>query len=319
MTSIPFDPPTILVGQRKTGLVIVPDAEESEADPLDLSWNATASGSSLTDTDTTNTNGRAALRRRASLNGNILHVPDRKESYFMQRKIGKTAYGSVRVGFLLETNLDDSGLSGYMSTEYDVVRSDGPYPFEMVAIKVYDQKKMDDEGEGAQTELAALEMIAKAENGGAASLFVQYSHCVCADSNSVYVIVPFHGEGTLFQYVVESGTLSEPVARHYFQQILKVRLCNTLACTSRRRRYFDQTEHFACHPSHSFLSSRASKHYKTTVSVIVTLVWIVFAFAHRIVPSQSWGPVCGYHHHHHLPCCPLTWPREVTHGTLHQR
>jgi hypothetical protein len=218
---IPLGPPDLLRAKRVTGMVVVPESHEfdqDQGDPLDLDWNASISNFAE--------QGPPTLRRRSSLSGNILKVedPQGEKAYFLQRKISKTSYGSVRVGFLLQSTGDESG----MGVEYNVVRSDGPYPFEMVAIKMHRLSPiMDPESEEcehssslevANTELAALKMVADKNPRGN----VEYSLCTCSDHNTTYAIVPFHGEGNLFQYVVECGSLEETVARHFFKKILMV-------------------------------------------------------------------------------------------------
>lgn len=218
MDPIPFDAPELIDAKRVTGLVIVPEnqGDEGEADPLDLGWNASCS-SIQTQT------GPPALQRRSSLSGNILliHGPEGDSAIFLQRKISKTTFGSVRVGFRVEQKAlkDDVGI------EWDVIRSDGPYPFEMVAVKLQDKHKVMTELEGnvidPKAELSALQVISKCDlNGESRVVRAEY---ICSDKSTLYSIMPFNGEGSLFQYVVECGRLDEPVARHFFQQILQVR------------------------------------------------------------------------------------------------
>jgi hypothetical protein len=215
---MPFDPPEILTAKRVTGLVVVPENELSDikANPLDLSWNASAAPQ-------VETSGPPALRRRNSLSGNILLVnhPDGQKAYFLQRKMAKTTFGCVRVGFLCEQRMEE----GDTGMEWDVVKSDGPYPFEMVAVKMESKEKVLGHEVGSDTkdptvELSALQMIAAYDPKGECGVIG--TSVICADHSNVFVIIPFHGEGTLFQHVVESGRLSEPVARHFFQQIIKV-------------------------------------------------------------------------------------------------
>lgn len=246
---IPFEPIAFLDAKRVTGLVLVPEAEKNRGksnsgsstndegdDPLDLHFNASTDMSFAE-------KGPPALQRKSSLNGNILWIGNHQKAFFLQRKIGNIAAGngSIRVGFALEQALfenddEDDGTSNNfgMGTEYDVIRSDGPYPFEMVAIKVQNSDTvMGNAPEGApvaadvvssaKVELAALQLIAKHYTGDAAdACHVDYCHYICLDRSTTYAIGPFYGEGSLFQYVVECGTLSEPIARHFFKQILMV-------------------------------------------------------------------------------------------------
>jgi hypothetical protein len=155
---LPFDPPEILTAKRVTGLVVVPENELSDinANPLDLSWNASAAPE-------VQTSGPPALRRRNSLSGNILLVnqADGQKGYFLQRKMAKTTFGCVRVGFLCEQRKEE----GDTGMEWDVIKSDGPYPFEMVAIKMESKEKVlahevGSDSKDPTVELSALQMIA---------------------------------------------------------------------------------------------------------------------------------------------------------------
>ena len=221
MDPIPFDEPTLLDARRVTGLVIVPENDdiEKDANPLDLSWNASIGSSIELDV----TAGPPSLKRRSSLSGNILLVnhPDKGDTaYFLQRKLSKTTHGSVRVGFKVEQKklVDDVGI------EWDVIKSDGPYPFEMFAIKLQDKQKIlstkDMVMMDPKVELSALQLIAEKDPNGDGHVIS--AHYLCTDRNTVFSITPFSGEGSLFEFVVECGRLEEPVARYYFQQILKV-------------------------------------------------------------------------------------------------
>lgn len=141
--------------------------------------------------------------------------------YFLERKLNETGFASVHVGFAVEPKSDNN--------EYQIIKSSStvtPYTFEMVAIKLFDRENMDLAEvakktaalPSAMTEMAALEMISKQNEGDS---HVDYCTSIGSDKDTYYAIVPFHGEGTLFQYVAESGALAEPIARHCFRQILK--------------------------------------------------------------------------------------------------
>lgn len=216
---VAFDPPQILTASRVTGHVVVPENELSDlkANPLDLTWNAACS--------THIESPGPALKSRFSQPGNILLVdhPDGPKSYFLQRKIAKTTFGCIRVGFLCERRKECDNDTGM---EWEVIKSGGIYPFEMVAVKIEPREKALKTDESTDennptVELSALQMVTAIDPNEESC--VVGSSCICTDHLNVFVIFPFHGEGTLFQYVVESGRLEESVARHFFQQILKVR------------------------------------------------------------------------------------------------
>ena len=161
-----------------------------------------------------------ALQRTSSMAGNILVIklPEGDRAYWLQRKMCDTSRGSIRVAFLLEKRIpNDKG-----SMEWTVQPSNGPYPFEMMAIKIQDKRAVESaqSGRDATVEFAALQAIAALNESSHAVGTRQ----VCTDADKVYIIMPYHGEGSLFQYVVECGRLSEGVARHFFRQIISVRI-----------------------------------------------------------------------------------------------
>jgi len=237
---LPFDEPSFLTASRTTGLIL-PDEDDEDDEDDDK------------EDDKNNKMTRFhSLKSSASMRGaNILCLSsdnsENKKYFFLQRKLNQTGFASVRVGFVVEPkNEDDEDRS---ISQYRVVKASLSLlppslsrslsskmtnidSFEKVAIKSFDRENMDlaaaDSTSNAKTtalpaamtEMAALEMVAK-HNGGKSTCHVDYSITMGCDKHSYYAIVPYYGEGTLFQYVAECNTLTEPVARHFFKQIIK--------------------------------------------------------------------------------------------------
>lgn len=219
----PFPPPDMLVARRVTGRVISPEVSpDTNGNPLDL-FCGDLKGDDSSD-----------------LRGNILVLEDpssgeSSRAYWLQRKLSKTTNGYARVGFLVRP----TKTSGARRVEHRDGGEDewcvqpserGPYPFEMVAIKIQDRAKLEGKSQSAQqhieirdpmVEMSALQMVYA--NDLSRSGHVVCTREICSDDSHVYIIVPFHGEGSLFEYVMEKGGLGEGVARHFFQQIIRVR------------------------------------------------------------------------------------------------
>jgi hypothetical protein len=167
---------------------------------------------------------------------NILLVQSSDSSqraYWLQRKISHTTNGSVRVGFALQPAGQNISYEGGDDSDGWLVQastdSTVPYLFEMVAIKVQDRDKVEgfydpsrprNGNRDPTVELSAMHWI-HSHNSSANAHVVGTSE-ICVDNNQIYAIVPYHGEGSLFQYVLECGRLGESVARYFFQQIVQV-------------------------------------------------------------------------------------------------
>jgi len=177
------------------------------------------------------------LERRASVAGNVLLVDaedGKRKAYLLQRKIKSKVFGTVRVGYLLKDPAGKEDEGGM----WEVAESaTGAYPHEMVAVFIEEKSRvLGDEMErpgGAasaaantsrdpKTELSAMQMVAAHDPEGTGH--VMGTSLVAADQLYVYIITPYHKEGTLNEYrIAAGGTLSEDDARFFFRQILKVR------------------------------------------------------------------------------------------------
>lgn len=160
-----------------------------------------------------------SLERSSSLTGSILVVetPQGERAYWLQRKMCKTTRGSVRLGYRVAKS--DNRAAMWTVTP----ATSGPYPFEMVAIKVQDKAACEQVPKACRdpkVEQSALQIVTEHDPHGHGTVVTGF---VCADNENIFIIMPYFGEGTLAEYVAKSGRLSEGVARHFFQQIISVR------------------------------------------------------------------------------------------------
>lgn len=166
-----------------------------------------------------------SFERSTSLSGNILIVqtPQGERAYWLQRKMCKTTRGSVRLGFRV------APLEANHPASWAVQPSTGgPYPYEMAAVKIQDKAACEHTTKASRdpnVEFSALQLVARDVGEVDPDGTSVVTGVVCADNEHIYTIMPFFGEGSLAQYVVERGRLSEGVARHFFKQIISVSSC----------------------------------------------------------------------------------------------
>lgn len=150
------------------------------------------------------------LERKTSVADHILLLEDTTVAYTLQRKIKDTVHGSVRVGFALNQVKEQIGM-------YELVPNLQDKGYQMVSVHMY--ALLDDDGEMMINEIAALQWITNAAK--------EYPHLlgpvvVAKDTTHMYMITPFHKEGSLFDYCGRVGRLSESEGRYFFRQILQV-------------------------------------------------------------------------------------------------
>lgn len=168
------------------------------------------------------------LHRSSSIAGNILLVEEPNSSpraYWLHRKfkLSNTSNGCLRVGYKLRTK-NESNADTKKDTVWCVQKSSGgPYPYEMVAIKVQDRFSIfNDQKAGDRNpsiELSALQMVKELDPNSEGHVIGTRE--MCLDEKHIYTIMPYFGGGTLFDYVAECGRLPECVARHFFKQIIR--------------------------------------------------------------------------------------------------
>jgi len=149
-------------------------------------------------------------RTSSTRDGNILVIdhPNGSKAYLLQRKIGSSLHGSVRIGFALKYPKEEED-------PWEIAKGDNL----LVTIKV-ENKSQEDNVQDPMAEISALQLIAAydPEMKG----HVMGTSMVGADYKNIYVVTPFHYEGSLFDYCSEAGRLCENDARFFFLQILQV-------------------------------------------------------------------------------------------------
>lgn len=165
------------------------------------------------------------LERQASVSGDILVIQDdqalssgSERVYLIQRKLRDTPFGSVRVGFVVDKDLDSGMYHVKPSAEVEG-------QCEMVEITMESKANIASEPTADyhhKAALSALQMIAALEKGSPTG-HVQRIELVAADESFVYTISPYHKDGSLYDYCTALGRLSENSARYFFRQILLVR------------------------------------------------------------------------------------------------
>jgi hypothetical protein len=226
MATIPFDPPQLLTARRKAGFVDVPEPPQSDSP---LGWDGNRSSSSFdgnSPPSPTEMAGPTFLTRTQTMAGNIIiFEEDGKppQAFWLQRKIGKSSNGVIRLGYKLRPNSKPKFKDSTDAWELAIDESSIQpiVTINMMHSSVLDLKPEDKDFHNPLDELSALQMIARHDNSENAH--VVGTELVATCSQHLYAILPYHPDGTLLQYCQTVGSLDEPVARFFFRQILKVR------------------------------------------------------------------------------------------------
>ena len=209
----PLPPPVFYPARRVHGLVEAPNTSDAiDHDSLPGQFPLAMSVPEDQDTMASPTLQRAAIESGDIL---IVQMPEGERAYWVQRKMCKTTRGCVRLGFRL-TKRDDTSMI------WTLQQSTNTYPFDMVAIKSQDKQACEHPSRSCRdpnVEFSAVQMIARHDPEGLGHVVIGE---VCADNDQIYIIMPYFGEGSLAEYIAESGRLSESVARHFFRQIISV-------------------------------------------------------------------------------------------------
>jgi hypothetical protein len=156
----------------------------------------------------------------------VVEHAEGKKAYLLQRKVGTTAHGSIRVGYVLkDPKATDDGVWEMAEPSSGYQEDHQP---EMVSVIIEERSKVLSDAMGSRgntsidpaAELSALQLVAThdPEGGG----HVLGSMNIACDQQYVYAITDYHREGSLFEYCAEVGRLGEPEARFFFRQILRV-------------------------------------------------------------------------------------------------
>jgi hypothetical protein len=158
----------------------------------------------------------------------VEHEDGNKKAYLLQRKVGTTAHGSIRVGYVLKDSKDtEEGV--WELAEPSLEYSKGDQQHEMVSVIMEEKSKVLPDDIGSQgnssidpaAEISALQLVAKYDPEGVGHVLGTMD--IACDEQYVYAITDYHREGSLFEYCAEVGRLDEPEARFFFRQILMVR------------------------------------------------------------------------------------------------
>jgi hypothetical protein len=246
MPTVPFEAPKFSSAKRILGFVDIPENKHAAESALDWGNRSFGPGAGVfalnADVDDANTNlddkdeklaGPTHLKRTSTLAGNILVIENEgseAHAFWLQRKVGHTAHGSIRLGFVLLSSSTSEGKVWSLASGGDEGDDEAGMNYQMVAIKILNTSVLDsdhtDELHNPISELSALQMIA--DHYEKTGMQPQGGHViatklVAVSSQNVYAILPYYPDGTLFQYCLAQGSLKETVARFFFQQILKVR------------------------------------------------------------------------------------------------
>jgi hypothetical protein len=228
MSTIPFDPPTLLTARRIAGVVNVPETESSSATPFgEASLNLCDFSSE--EPEKTLVAGPTHLGRTSTMHGDIVIVEEDGKpprAFWLQRKMNRLTHGTVLLGFTLRPNTSSefAGSGGaWELTPPETGSHHKMVQIEMLDIMILDMK-LSAEASPVRSplhEICALQMVA--EHNDTRDAHVVGTKLVATSPQNVFVVMPYHRDGTLFQYCLAKGSLEEPVARFFFRQILKVR------------------------------------------------------------------------------------------------
>ena len=244
MTTIPFDGPKLLTAKRISGFVDIPESKNEES-PMGNWGNGNVNftpdepaAGPKSDEQQERMAGPTYLKRTSTMAGNIVVIDvegAKSQAFWLQRKVGQTAHGSIRLGFVLRCNETDDSDGGGAGRVWELAPGpsadgDSGLDYQMVAIKILDTTVLDANHSADSLlhnpvhELSALQMVASHYEKKGKQGHVVSTKLVAVSSQHVYAILPYYPDGTLFQYCLSQESLKEPVARFFFRQILQVRL-----------------------------------------------------------------------------------------------
>jgi serine/threonine protein kinase len=147
-------------------------------------------------------------------------------AFWLQRKVNQLTHGIVRLGFTLQPNTSPESAGSGETWELTPPETDGHH--KKVQIDILDTRILDINLSAEVSpvrnplyEICALQMVA--EHNDTRDAHVVGTKLVATSPQNVFVVMPYHRDGTLFHYCLSKGSLEEPVARFFFRQILKVR------------------------------------------------------------------------------------------------
>jgi hypothetical protein len=229
MSTIPFDPPKLLTARRIAGFVNVPETESSSASPFGEE-NVNLSAFTSEEPVKTLLAGPTHLRRTNTMHGNVVIIEEDGKpprAFWLQRKMSQLTHKTVRLGFTVQPNTNPEFAGSEGSWELTPPETtDGHH--KLVQIEMLDTRILDMNSSAEASpvhsplhEICALQLVA--EHNDNRDAHVVGTKLVATSTQNVFVVMPYHRDGTLFQYCLAKGSLEEPVAKFFFRQILKVR------------------------------------------------------------------------------------------------
>jgi hypothetical protein len=214
---LPFDPPVLLTAKRVTGTVGCTPPELVASISISDAWGKS--------NDPVGHGENTLVPQHHIL---VVDHEEGKKAYLLQRKVGTTAHGSIRVGYVLkDPKATDEGVWELAEPSSD--NSNGDHQHEMVSVIIEEKSKVlpdnmcSPDGNTSidyAAELSALQLVAAQDPEGVGHVLGTAN--IACDQQYVYAITDYHREGSLFEYCAEVGSLGEPEARFLFRQILRV-------------------------------------------------------------------------------------------------
>lgn len=221
MKTVPFDPPKLLTARRHIGFVDIPDFAVDGT----LAFPPPTSLDDHSETPESSIPGPTALVRSQTMSGSILVVEDSdrpNQAFWLARKTEKHIHGVTRVGYKLRHNSKEEFKKSTGAWELDI---DETCLHPLVTIKMVDTKILDDRASAESNMMSFLQIVG---NDGEDDTHVDGTNVVATCADHVYVVLPYHRDGSLEEYCRRHGNLHESLARFFFRQILQVRkmLCD---------------------------------------------------------------------------------------------
>ncbi len=231
MSTLPFKSPILLTAKRSSGFVDIPTYNDNGIEEWNSAMGVLPPGDDSF-SDFANLDGSKGvfagpthLNRTRTMGGNIVVLePDGEppQAFWLQRKIGLSSHGVIRLGYKLRRNTKASFKGPSNAWQLDM-NEEGETSLVKITImhsSILDMKVDCHEGQNPLNELSALQMIANHSN--IEDAHVVGTRLVGTCTSYVYSVLPYYPDGTLLHYCVSKGNLEEPVARFLFKQILQV-------------------------------------------------------------------------------------------------
>ncbi|KAL3931838.1 MAG: hypothetical protein SGBAC_011122 [Bacillariaceae sp.] len=154
------------------------------------------------------------------MTGSIIVIEDKEgdkpsQAFWLARKVEKNVHGVTRVGYKLRPNTHDKMKNSNGNWELDI---DESCVHPLVTIKIVHTKILDDGDSSENNMMSFLQMIG---NDNSKDTHVDGTNIVATCADYIYIVLPYHRDGSLDAYCRLHGNLTEPVARFLFCQVLQ--------------------------------------------------------------------------------------------------